>query len=152
MGAGFLKREFNEAFPQLSPDGRWLAYVSNESGRHEVYVQAYPGASEKMTVSTDGGFEPLWSPDGRELFYRKGPSVMVVSIQTTPAFRSSRPRQLFEGPIIDGGTLSALGGTYGVAPDGQHFLMIEGGEEEGNDQLNLVLNWFDELKLLAPTD
>jgi Tol biopolymer transport system component len=147
-----IATEFNEAFPQLSPDGRWLAYVSNESGKYEVYVQAYPGASEKMTVSADGGFEPLWSPDGRELFYRQGASLMVVSIQTTPAFRSSRPRQLFEGPFIHGGTLSAVGGTYDVAPDGQDFLMIVGGEEEGGDQLNLVLNWFEELKRLAPTE
>jgi len=144
--------EFNEGFPRLSPDGRWLAYVSNESGKYEVYVQSYPGGSEKVTVSTEGGFEPLRSPDGRELFYRGGGSVMVVSIQTTPAFRSSRPAQLFEDPYLHGGEISAVGGTYDVAPDGQHFLMIEGGEEERGNQLNLVLNWFDELKRLVPTE
>jgi len=88
-------------------------------------VQAYPGASEKVTVSTDGGFEPVWSPDGRELFYRIGTRMMVVSIQTTPALRSSRPRQLFEGPYISGLTIAAIARTYDVAPDGQHFLMIE---------------------------
>jgi hypothetical protein len=68
---------------------------------------------------------------------------MVVSIQTSPAFRASRPRQLFEGPYAR---------TYDVAPDGQHFLMIESGEEEGGNQLHLVLNWFEELKRLAPTE
>ena len=144
--------EFAEGFSDLSPDGRWLAYVSNESGKYEVYVQAYPGGGEKMTVSADGGYEPLWSPDGREIIYRKGGDVVVVDIQTTPAFRSSRPRQLFTGQYIHGGNLSAIGGSYHVAPDGQHFLMIVGGEEEGGDQLNLVLNWFEELERLAPAD
>jgi len=148
----WIATEFSEGYPQLSPDGRWLAYVSNESGEYEVYVQAYPGANEKMTVSTDGGFEPVWSPDGRELFYRTGARVMVVSIQTTPVFRTSRPRQLFEGPYISSSTIAAIATTYDVAPDGQHFLMIEGGEEEGWNQLHLALNWFEELKRLVPTE
>jgi Tol biopolymer transport system component len=146
----WIATEFSEGFPELSPDGRWLAYMSNESGRYEVYVQAFPGGSEKMTISTDGGFEPLWSPDGRELFYRIGERLMVVSIQTTPAFRSSRPRKLFDDHYISGLTINALARTYDVAPDGQHFLMMEGGEEEGGNQLHVVLNWFEELKRLAP--
>ena len=148
----WIATEFNEGTPQLSPDGRWLAYVSNESGRYEVYVQAYPGTSEKMTVSTDGGFEPVWSPDGRELFYSIGGRVMVVSIQTTPVFRSNRPRQLFESPYISAATIAVRARTYDVAPDGQHFLMIEGGEEEGANRLHLVLNWFEELERLVPTE
>ena len=147
-----IATQFNEASPQFSPDGSWLAYVSNESGRYEVYVQAYPGAGEKTTVSTDGGFEPEWSPDGRELFYRKGKRMMGVSIQTTPVFRSSRPRELFEGPYLSGADTAAIATTYDVAADGEHFLMIEGGEEEGGNQLHLVLNWFDELKRLAPPE
>jgi serine/threonine-protein kinase len=138
----WIATEFYEEQSQLSPNGRWLAYASDESGRIEVYVQAYPGPSEKWAVSIDGGSEPVWSRDGRELFYRSGARLMVVSIQTSPAFRASPPRQLFEGPYAR---------TYDVAPDGQHFLMIESGEEEGGNQLHLVLNWFEELKRLAPT-
>jgi len=115
-------------------------------------VQAYPGAGEKTTVSTDGGFEPVWSPDGRELFYRIGARMMVASIQTSPVFRSSRPRELFEGPYLSGADTAAIATTYDVAPDGEHFLMIEGGEEEGGNQLHLVLNWFEELNRLAPTE
>jgi serine/threonine-protein kinase len=148
----WIATEFAESAPQLSPDGRWLAYVSNESGRNEVYVQAYPGASERVTVSTNGGSEPVWSRDGRELFYRTGARLMVASIQTTPALRSSRPRQLFKGPYVSPSTIRAHARTYDVAPDGQHFLMIEGGEEEGRNQLYFVLNWFEELKRLVPTD
>jgi len=146
----WIVTEFQEGFPKFSPDGRWLAYISNESGRYEVYVQPYPEAGEKITVSTDGGFEPVWSPDGRELFYRIGARVMAVSFQTNPIFRSSRPIELFEGPYISGSTIAAIATTYDVAPDGEHFLMIEGGEEEGGNQLHLVLNWFEELKRLAP--
>ncbi len=134
------------------PDERWLAYMSNESGRYEVYVQDYPGAGEKITVSTDGGYEPEWSPDGRELFYRVGARVMAVSIQTTPVFRSSRPIELFEGPYISGSTIAAIATTYDVAPDGQHFLMIEGSAEKGGNQLHLVLNWFEELEMRVLPD
>jgi len=148
----WIVTEFNEGYPRLSPDGRWVAYISNESGRYEVYVQDYPGAGEKITVSTDGGFEPEWSPDGRELFYRIGARVMAVSIQTVPVFRSSRPIELFEAPYIDGSTVEAIATTYDVAPDGEHFLMMEGGEEEGGNQLHLVLNWFEELERLAPAE
>jgi len=148
----WMATEFAEGYPRLSPDGRWLAYMSNESGRYEVYVRAFPGAGEKITVSTDGGFEPVWSPDGRELFYRIGARMMVASIQTTPVFRSSRPRELFEGPYLSGREIAAIATTYDVAPDGEHFLMIEGGEEEGGNQLHLVLNWFEELERLAPTE
>ena len=148
----WIATEFAEGYPRLSPNGRWLAYISSESGRYEVYVQAYPGAGEKITVSTDGGYEPVWSPDGRELFYRIGTRMMVVSIQTSPVFRSSRPRELFEGPYLSGSEIAAIATSYDVAPDGEHFLMIEGGEEEAGNQLHLVLNWFEELKRLAPTE
>jgi Tol biopolymer transport system component len=148
----WIATEFSEGYPRLSPDGRWLAYVSNESGRYEVYVQPYPGAGERITVSTDGGYEPLWSLDGRELFYRVGDRLMAVSFQTDPVFRSNRPKEIFKGPYVTGATIAAVASTYDVAPDGEHFLMIEGGEEEGANQLHVVLNWFEELKRLVPTE
>jgi hypothetical protein len=94
----------------------------------------------------------VWSPDGRELFYRIGTRMMVASIQTSPVFRSSRPRELFEGSYLSGSEIAAIATSYDVAPDGEHFLMIEGGEEEGGNQLHLVLNWFEELTLLAPPE
>ena len=78
--------------------------------------------------------------------------MMVASIQTSPVFRSSRPIELFEGPYLSGREIAAIATSYDVAPDGEHFLMIEGGEEEGENQLHLVLNWFEELKHLAPTE
>ena len=77
---------------------------------------------------------------------------MAVSFQTSPAFRSSRPFELFEAPYTSGATIAAIATTYDVAPDGEHFLMIEGGEEEVANQLQVVLNWFEELKRLAPRE
>ena len=115
-------------------------------------MQDHRGAGEKMAVSIDGGYDPLWSPDGRELFYRIGARIMAVSFETSTAFRPSRPQLLFEGPYTSGATVPAIATTYDVAPGGQHFLMIEGGEEEGANQLHVILNWFEELKRLAPRD
>jgi Tol biopolymer transport system component/tRNA A-37 threonylcarbamoyl transferase component Bud32 len=78
----FLRTRFDEAVPRFSPDGHWLAYISNESGRYEVYVQPYPGPGGKWQISTEGGMEPVWNPNGRELFYRSGDKMMVVDIAT----------------------------------------------------------------------
>ena len=144
----FLATAFNERSPMFSPDGRWLAYVSNESGRDEVYVQPYPGPGGKWPISTEGGTEPRWSADGRELFYRLGDKMMVVEVQSEPAFTSGRPQLVFEGPYL---TDLYATSNYDISPDGQRFLMIK--EEEGQqDQINVILNWFEELKRLVPTD
>ena len=138
---------FNERSPLFSPDGRWLAYVSDESGREEIYVQPYPGPGGKWPISTEGGTEPRWSADGRELFYRLGDKMMVVEVQSEPAFTSGRPQLVFEGPYLLGTSVA----NYDISPDGQRFLMIK--EEEGQqDQINVVLNWFEELKRLVPTN
>jgi eukaryotic-like serine/threonine-protein kinase len=90
----FLRTLFDEGGPQFSRDGRWLAYISNESGRYEIYVQAYPGPGGKYQISTEGGTEPLWNPNGRELFYRSGDKMMVVDITTQPSFTAGAPRML----------------------------------------------------------
>ena len=143
----FVATAFNERSPLFSPDGRWLAYVSDESGRDEVYVQPYPGPGGKWPISTEGGIEPRWSADGRELFYRLGDKMMVVEVQSEPAFTSGRPQLVFEGPYLLGTSVA----NYDISPDGQRFLMIK--EEEGQqDQINVVLNWFEELKRLVPTE
>jgi eukaryotic-like serine/threonine-protein kinase len=96
----FLRTPFNEGGPRFSPDGRWLAYVSDESDRWEIYVQPYPGPGGKWQISTDGGTEPVWNPNGRELFYRSGDKMMAVDIATQPGFAAGRPRVLFEGPYV----------------------------------------------------
>ena len=87
----FLRTPFNESAPRFSPDGRWLAYISDESGRYEIYVQPYPGPGGKWQISTEGGTEPVWNPNGRELFYRSGDKMMAVDIATQPRFAAGKP-------------------------------------------------------------
>ena len=139
---------FNEYPPRFSPDGRWLAYMSDESGRIEIYAQAFPGPGEKYTLSTQGGKEPVWSRDGREIFYRDGDRMMVVPLQIEPAFRPGTPRMLFEAPFA-----SNPGGypNYDVSLDGTRFIMVETDATELHE-IHVVLNWSEELKRLAPPD
>jgi Tol biopolymer transport system component len=146
----FLRTPFNEATPRFSPDGRWLAYTSNESGRYEIYVQPYPGPGGKWQISTGGGTEPVWNPNGRELFYRSSEKMMAVDIATQAGFTAGNPRMLFEGPYQ---ATSATSPNYDVSPDGQRFLMLKPVEqaERAPTQINVVLNWFEELKQKVPT-
>jgi eukaryotic-like serine/threonine-protein kinase len=146
----FLRTPFNESVPRFSPDGRWLAYISNESGRYEIYVQPYPGPGGKWQISTEGGTEPTWNPNGRELFYRSGDKMMAVEIATQPSFSASKPRVLFEGRYEPSPATSP---NYSVSPDGQRFLMLKSAEQEAAapTQINVVLNWFEELKRRVPT-
>jgi serine/threonine-protein kinase len=147
----FLQTAFNEGAPSFSPDGRWLAYVSNESGRPEIYVQPYPGPGGKWQISTEGGTEPLWNRNGRELFYRSGNKMMAVQMTTQPSFSAGRPTLLFQGEY---GTseFPATGVAYDVSPDGQRFLMVKETEQStAGTQINVVLNWFEELKRRVPT-
>ncbi|MFB3141670.1 MAG: TolB family protein, partial [Acidobacteriota bacterium] len=147
----FITSPNHECCARFSPDGKWLAYVSGELGRNQVYVRPYPGPDIKFSVSeeAEGGGEPVWSPDGRELFYRSGDRMMAVSIQTEPTFRAGRPEVLFEGSYRTTPVPAGLQ-YYDISPDGQRFLMIKREREEA--QINVVLNWFEELKRLVPTD
>ena len=146
----FLATPFNEGAASFSPDGRWLAYVSNEAGRPEIYVQPYPGPGGKWQISTEGGTEPLWNRNGRELFYRSGNKVMAVPIATQPAFAPSKPTLLFEKEY-GSSQFPATGIAYDVSQDGQRFLMVkESDQASAPTQINVVLNWFEELKRLAP--
>jgi serine/threonine-protein kinase len=94
----FLATSFDENSPMFSPDGHWVAYVSDESGRDEVYVQPYPDGGRIVAISNEGGREPMWSPDGRELFYRQGGQMMVVRVETEPAFSAEEPRLCLKAP------------------------------------------------------
>jgi len=145
----FLQTPARETVAIFSPDGRWLAYVSDESGRNEIYVQPYPGPGEKWLISTDGGNSPVWNPNGQELFYRNGDQMMAVEITTEPTFSAGIPRLLFEGRYFWEETDRAV---YDVTPDGQRFVMIQEGEQDSAPpQINVVLNWFEELKQRVPT-
>jgi Tol biopolymer transport system component len=146
----FLQTPFTEGGATFSPDGRWLAYVSNESGRPEIYVQPYPGPGGKWQISVDGGTEPVWGRNGRELFYRSGNKMMAVETTTKPSFSAGKPRMLFEGRFL-ANVFPAMNPAYDVSADGQRFLMVKRGEEVPT-QINVVLNWFGELKRLVPTN
>ncbi len=146
----FLKTKFDESVARFSPDGHWLAYISNELGRYEIYVQPYPGPGGKWLISTEGGTEPAWNPNGREIFYRNGDKMMAVDIATEPSFAVGKPHVLFAGPYEPSPATSP---NYDVSPDGQRFLMLKPSEQEAAapTQINVVLNWFEELKRRVPT-
>ncbi|MFC1633778.1 protein kinase [Planctomycetota bacterium] len=143
----FIQRNHNQRLGLWSPDGRWVAYTSDESGRWEVYVEPYPGPGPKMMVSTEGGFQPVWSRDGKELSYRHGDKMIVASVETKPEFKVTRVEQLFEGQYL----FRVDHTDYDVTPDGR-FLMIREPEESAPLGINITLNWFDELKQLVPPD
>jgi len=137
-----LVTRFYERGAVFSPDGRWLAFVTDEPGRAEVYVQPFPGPGPKVPISTNGGLQPMWSRDGRELFYREGDSLMAVPIQLDP-IRVGAARKLFELP---GATynLDQNFADYDLAPDGR-FLAIRS-DSEAQVEIQIVLNWTEELR------
>ena len=146
-----VQTTFEEGNAEVSPDGRWVAYESNESGRSEIYVRPFPNVDEgKWTVSTGGGAQPLWARNGRELFYVAQPArLMAASIQPGATFAAGDPRLLFEGRYARPG----LRGTYDVAPDGRRFLMLKENEsapQTAPPELVVVPNWLEELKRLVP--
>jgi hypothetical protein len=146
----FLQTPSNEGGPMFSPDGHWLAYQSDESGQQEIYVRPFPGPGGKVPISTEGGVEPVWARNGRELFYRNGDKMMVAAFETKPTFAPAKPRLVFEGHYETG--LFSFHPNYDVSPDGQRFLMIKASEQESAaTQINVVVNWSEELKRLVPT-
>ncbi len=125
--------------PRVSPDGQWLAYVSNESGREEVYVRAMAGGG-RFPVSVGGGGEPLWSRDGKRLFYRVGTVLMAASIITRPSVQVTARTLLFDGPFAT----DLFHPNYDVAPDGETFVLIR--PVEANRDVIMVIDWREELR------
>jgi len=145
----FIVTQSSEYYPQFSPDGRWVAFNSNRSGQTEVWIKPYPDGG-MVQISTDGGVEPMWSNDGKELFYRSGNNLMVVRIQTEPTLRAERPKLVVEGFIP--ATVDSRGTTYDLADNAERILLIQPEQQPTSTRLHVVLNWFEELKRLVPTN
>jgi len=140
----FLITLANERAPRFSPDGRWIAYVSNSSGQDEVFLKPYPGPGAQVPVSLGRGTEPVWSSDAHELFYREGNRMIAVPLETSPALSLGQAHVLFEEPFILDPSFAPQ---YDVSPDGKRFIMISS-PEQTTPGLAVVQNWFDELKRL----
>ena len=139
-----VRTEFNEAEGQFSPDSRWIAYRSNESGRNEIYVQPFPpvAGGGKWMVSRNGGVQPRWRRDGKELFYiAPDGKLMAVDVSTQPVFKSGVPQALFDTGIYGGGAVSAGAARWDVSPDGKRFLVLSLVGSEGSEAMTVVLNW-----------
>ena len=134
-----LRTPADEVAPALSPDGRWLAYVSNESGRAEVYVRSFPGMTGRRQISVDGGTEPAWSPRGEELFYRNGPAMLAAELRAAPGsdLEVVRRRTLFTAPDYASDMTHRV---YDVTPDGAHFVLVR--NPAGASHLTVTLNRF----------
>jgi Tol biopolymer transport system component len=142
--------------PKFSPDGRWLAYCSNESKKPQVYVQAFPGPGPKIQVSSDGGTDPVWKRTGGELYFRNGDKMMAVAVSTTPTFTAGHPQTLWEGHYSHGmstscGPPGATSSNYDASADGRRFLMIkdEAPDTAVSKQIVVVLGWANELNRLS---
>ena len=139
----FLDTPFDALSPELSPDARFVAYESNESDRYEVYVQPFPDGGAKWQVSTNGGSQPRWHGDGKEIFYVEGDTLMAVSVATSPVFSPGAAQPLFE----DETAFASRGQQYDVTPDGQRFVVIETlGDAGAGQAIHVVQNWFEEFR------
>jgi serine/threonine-protein kinase len=147
-----LTESYSEHNGEISPDGRWLVYQSNESGDNEIYVRRFPTLDSQAQVSTGGGTRPMWSRDGHELFYLKIDGTMMsvpVERREETGFVAGAPKRLFQGQYY----AIQAGRTYDISPDGKRFLMIKDLDSRPSAlQLMVVLNWVEELKRLVPND
>jgi serine/threonine protein kinase len=151
-----IYEDYREHGPKVSPDGQWIAYVSLELGRPEVCVSPFPNVDQnKWQVSEGGGTDPLWSDDSRKLFYRRfNDAIMSVLVQIEPGFNTEKPKFLFDDTYLGG--IPANGNSWDIHPDGQRFLMKKSVISEDNEsrlftpQVNIVVNWFEELKKKVP--
>jgi len=154
-----LQEKYGELEPQISPDGRYVAYQSDESGKGEIYVRTFPDVNKgKWQVSSIGGSSPLWSPDGRELFYRSGDATMAVEVETEPTFKRGNFKILFRGTYFSSRMIKNMTTPWDIHPNGQKFLMIKPPASTDaaptgaapQPKINVVVNWFEELKQRVP--
>jgi serine/threonine-protein kinase len=153
-----VKTPFREGNAEISPNGRWIAYESNENGRNQIYVRPFPNVNGgRWQVSTDSGSQPRWAPSGHELFFfHLGPSSALMSapVSDGPPFKTGTPVQVFETASYYRGQ-SGFGRSYDVSPDGR-FLMIKGASAAEQDatpaSITVVTNWFEELKRRVSTN
>ena len=137
----YLETPFFETHPRISPDGKWLAYSSNESGQPEVYVQSFPELGGKVQISNAGGEQPIWRSDGRELFYVEGGRrFMAVPIEMGQDLEPGLPEVLFETPLIGGGNRYH----YDVSADGERFIAIVPVEDAASTPVHVVLDWMSD--------
>jgi serine/threonine-protein kinase len=154
----FARSNFQEGSGRFSPDGKWVAYCSNESGRPEVFVQPWPGPGPKVQVSSEGGMDPVWSHDGTEIFYRNGDKMMAVSVSLPGGFRPGKPVLLWEGHYSLGmssscGPAGVSSGNYDVTSDGRRFLMVKDLDQDaGSTRIVVVVNFAEELKRVVKTN
>ena len=150
----FLQTSFDERHPMFSPDGRWLAYTSNESGSFQVYVRAFPDSGGKWQISNAGGSYPVWSHNGHELFFRSGDNRIMVAAWTAKgdSFVAEQPKVWSEKQLVDFGVVG--GSTYDVAPDGNRIaalMPVEAPEtQQAQNHVIVLMNFFDELRRKAP--
>jgi Tol biopolymer transport system component len=150
-GKPLLNEKYGEAHAQISPDGRWIAYASTELNGWQIWVRPFPNVNGgKWQVSTNGGQQPRWSPDGRELLYRNGDALMAVAVETMSSFRFGSPQELFRRTYLSG-----VGNNWDICPDGKRFLMIKPPPDlaatgASPRKINVILNYFEELKQRAP--
>jgi Tol biopolymer transport system component len=138
----FTRTGANESGAQVSPDGRWIAYVSDETGRNEVYLRPFPSGEGTWRVSADGGIEPTWRRDGKELFYLGSDrSLMAVALKTDAAVSTSVPRRLFETRMANRTNLGYIRNQYVVTGDGQRFLVSQPAGEAFSSRITVVINW-----------
>jgi serine/threonine-protein kinase len=156
-----LEEKYVETLPRISPDGRWMAYTSDESDQAEIYARPFPEVESggRWQVSTNGGRGPLWSPNGKELFYQSDEGIMVVDVETEPTFRPGNPKILFRGTYFSGSLLQAPITNWDIHPDGERFLMIKQSQTTDEEsatgiphKIIVVTNWFEELKERVPVD
>jgi Tol biopolymer transport system component len=144
--AFLAEEEYNEHSPAISPDGHWIAYTCDKSGKNEIYITPYPGPGSHDQVSTDGGMGAMWSLKGRELFYREGAKMMVLSVETEPTLKLGTPEIMFESQNYYHNPWIPY---YDIHPDGDKFVMVK--QDVTLNQFNIAVNWFEQLKRLSPT-
>jgi len=151
-----LQGKYGEYQPEISNDGQWMAYTSDESGKYEVFVRPFPDVNKggRWQISRDGGESPLWSADGRELFYRNGDEVMAVAVETEPTFKPGKLEILFSGTYAPFSPVQNH--PWDISRDGKRFLMMKEVASDGTAaaggprKINIVVNWFEELKQRVP--